>query len=255
MVFSVKNASATMLDRPEPRTVAAGISYWFFCFLVFPFIMVLFSQDEGQALYGAWLDIGYHLFNFVVVIAFFFRYLRESFLMVQVDTKKFLKTVAIGTVAVVALKTLICVLFISSTNEVYANAAWGHLVTTELDLAYYSTALLGAQPLWGTLCLVLLSPVVTSCLLYACVFAPICNNRPWLAYVVMTVAFLIIQLMMIFCLWSADAQIAGFVVQIPIHLIACWTYQRTDTIWTPVAVHTLSNLLLSLLAMLHMGVI
>lgn len=251
----MKKLFPTMLDRPEGRTLISGIPYWAFAFFLFPFMIALFSQDSGQVLYGAWLDMGYHLINFIVVIICFLPYLRESFLNVQLYLKKIFKTVALGVVVVVAIKILMCILFVSSSNELFANAAFGHLLTTESDLAYFSTALIEAQPLWGTLCVVLLTPVVTSCLLYACTFAPICNNRPWLAYIIMTGAFLLIQLIKIFSLWSGDEQLAGFWVQIPIHLLVCWTYQYTDTIWTPIAIHSISNLLLSLGTVLMVGII
>ena len=35
---------------------------------------------------------------------------------------------------------------------------------------------------------------------------------------------------------------ANFCVLLPVHLIACLSYQITDTVWAPIAVHSLSNL-------------
>ena len=212
---------------------------------MFPFICALFSQDEGQQLYGDRIDLIYHLVNFVVAIAIFFAYLKESFLEVQINTKKVLITAIVCAGAIVLLKAAIYLFTFLHHDPFWVDAAWGYLLTTESDMAFYSTALLETQPLWGTLCVVLLTPVTTSCLLYACVFAPVCNNRPWLAYILVTVAFLVIQLLKVFGLWAWDQQLSGFLIQFAIHLIACLSYQITDTIWTPIAVHSLSNLAIS----------
>lgn len=255
MVFAVKKLFPKMLEKPEARTIAPGLACWFFAFFALPFIIALFSMDAGQELYGVWMDIGYHLINFVLVVACFFPYLRDNFLTVQLNTKKFFKTVALGVVAVVAIKVLMFGFSQRSFSELFFDSAFGGLLTTEADLAYYSTALIGEQPIWGTLCMVILTPVVTPCLLYACTFAPICSRRPWLAYVVMIAGFLLTRLMLIFCLWSKDQQIADFWVGLPIHLVACWTYQYTDAIWTPIVVHSISNLLLTLLALVYMGIL
>ena len=255
MVFTVKRFFPKMVDRPETSTIAAGFACWFFAYFALSFIIALFSTDAGQELYGVWMDIGYHVLNFALVSACFFPYLRDNFLTVQLHTKKFFKTVALGTVAVVAIKVLMFGFSQRSFSELFFGSAFGGLLTTEADLAYYSTALIGEQPIWGTLCVVFLTPMVTSCLLYACAFAPICTKRPWLAYVVMIVGFLFTRLMLIFCLWSKEQQIADFWVGLPVHLVACWTYQYTDTIWTPIAIHSISNLLLSLLALFYMGIL
>lgn len=241
-MLTVNKTLPTMLDRPEGRAIGSGFGYWVFAFLVFPFIVALFSQDAGQSLFGDKMDLIYHLINFIVAVAIFLPYLKDSFLGVQLHTKKYLLTVVACAGAIVLLKLILCKLAYFLPSPLWINAAFGCLLTTESDLAFYSVTLLDAQPLLGTLCVVLLTPVTVSCLLYACVFAPVCNNRPWLAYILVVLASLVMHLLKIFGMWSWEQQMANFLVLLPVHLIACLSYHITDTVWAPIAVLSISNL-------------
>lgn len=243
----MKSHFPIMLDRPGTRRIASGITYFLISFYAFPLVGMMFAQDASQELYGAWIDIFYHLCNFVITILIFRRYLADSFLNVQVYTKVFWSTVGICTAAVVVLKVVIFGAAYLSQNTLFLNTAFGTLLTSELDLEFFSTALVLEQPIWGTLVLVLVCPFTISCLLYGCIFAPICNNRPRLAYVVMTGILLLIHAVSIFCHWSSDEQIMMFLISLPVHLIACLSYHIADTVWAPIAVHTFSNLILTIL--------
>ena len=49
-------------------------------------------------------------------------------------------------------------------------------------------------------------------------------------------------------LWRGDAAfvLIGYLVQLPIHLLACWSYQKTDNPWTPLITLVIINLLTSI---------
>ena len=242
-----------MLDKPEGRVIGSGLTYWAFAFLLFPFMIALFSSDEGQLLFGDKLDFIYHLVNFIAAVAIFLPYLKESFFEVQLNVKTFFKTVAACAAGIVLLKLTLCTLAFLSRNLLWIETAFGCLLTTESDLAHYSLSLMELHPLWATLCFVLLTPVTVSCLLYAGIFAPVCNHRPWLAYLLVTVGFLILQLLKVLSVWSLHQELVIFFTQFAVHLIACLAYQLTDTVWAPIATHSLANLTLSLLYLLHIG--
>ena len=239
-----------MIDRPEGRTIAASLPYWLFAFFFLPFLDLFFTADLEAAF---WVDFVYHLINFIVVLILFIPYLRDSFLTVQIYPKKFFKIVGCCIFVVLVLKVAIADWSYALGSALFDGAAFGSWLTTETDLRYYSTSFIAEQPLWGILCVVLMTPVTTACLLYASVFAPISNSRPVLAYVVMTVAFLLIRLAMAFAFWSIEEEVAIFLVQLPIHLVACWAYQQTDTVWAPIAIHTVSNILLTPLSLHYTG--
>ena len=35
--------------------------------------------------------------------------------------------------------------------------------------------------------------------------------------------------------------------QLPIHMLSCWAYQKTDTVWAPIVTHMMVNLAASVL--------
>lgn len=39
--------------------------------------------------------------------------------------------------------------------------------------------------------------------------------------------------------------LSGYLVQLPIHLLMCWSYQKTDNVWTPLISLAVVNLLAS----------
>jgi membrane protease YdiL (CAAX protease family) len=50
-------------------------------------------------------------------------------------------------------------------------------------------------------------------------------------------------------LWRGDAAfvLTGYLVHLPIHLLACWSYQKTDNVWTPLITLAVTNLLTSII--------
>ena len=239
-----------MLDEPDAYTVGTGLGYWLFAFLLLPALLSL-PLLSGLGLTDAgneiWIELGYHAVNFVVIFLTFFTYLKDAFFALWLKPKKVFGTAAICALIIVLLKIVIFLLASFSGNQLFAEAAFGTLLTTEMDLMYFSTALMVEQPLYTMLFVVLLTPITTSCLFYGSVFAPVCTSRPKLAYVLAALTPAVAHLLIVFCMWPMSQQMAIYLIQIPVHLIACWSYQKTDTIWTPILTHMLSNLVLALL--------
>lgn len=118
---------------------------------------------------------------------------------------------------------------------------------TEASALSLPAVILLKHPVIGMLCMVLLTPLTVSCLFYATVFAPVCANRPRLAYLAMALALMIPRIFNIWWLGNAGFEICTYLLQLPVHLLACWAYQKTDTIWAPIAAHALTNLLSGLI--------
>lgn len=250
----MKKLFPSMSERLDDRALG-GIPYWFFCFFLLPALMQLSTITSRGSDYEIWLEIGYHVLNFILSLCFFLPHLKDTFLMVQVRTKIILKTAFFCALTVALYKLLITYIMTANGNMVWANAAFGSLITNESDLLFYSTAILGYQPLWGTLCLSLLAPITVSCLLYGSVFGATCPSRPWLAYPLMAGSILLIRLSMAFCLWPLEEELAIYVVQLPVHMLSCWAYQKTDTIWTPIFLHFFANLILAPFTLAYMGIL
>ena len=244
-----------MIERPEDRTIVSGFVYWPFAFLVFPFLTLILSIGAQDPEYVCWMEIIYHVCNGVVVLPMFASYLKDAFLTVQLQPKRVAGIAAVCAAVIVVLKLTVWALGALSGSMLFFEAAAGSLITSEMDLLFYSSAVLDIQPLWGGLIFVLVAPFVTSCLYYACGFATIGVNRPKLAYLVMAGLLLIPRLLMAFCLWPIQEEMALYLIQLPVHLIACWAYQKTDTIWTPILVHFFSNLATTLLVLYFIATI
>lgn len=102
--------------------------------------------------------------------------------------------------------------------------------------------LLFENPVFGLVCSVLLAPAVISCLYYVCVFAPVSGDRPRLAYLVVAFILLIPHLVNLFLFSPPAYELGLYAAQLVVHLIVCWGYQRTDTVYTPIVSLTVINL-------------
>lgn len=247
-----------MLDEPEPQTAGTGIAYGLVAFFLMPALLSLTVTsalglgDDGSEI---WYEIGYHVINFAVMFLNFFSYLKNAFFNVTLQAKKVFGTAAVCAAVVVVYRLALVVLSVFSGSMLFSEVTFGTLLTTEADLLYYSTAMLSVEPLLGAICVIFLTPITTSCLFYASVFAPACTSRPWLGYLLAVIVPGLSHLSLVFCLWPFAQQMAVYLVQIPVHLLACWSYQKTDTVWTPIFVHLFANLALTPLLLWFMGIL
>ena len=81
-------------------------------------------------------------------------------------------------------------------------------------------------------------------------FAPVCRRSRWLGYLVVTVVLALPCAFDILWRGETDFMVALFILRLPMHWIACWTYQKADTVWAPVATLTVFNLGTSLMALI-----
>ena len=249
----MKKLFPPMFARPETHNIVGGLLYWLFAFLILPGIFTLAVIPVRDVSSEVWMELIYHAINFAVISSFYLSYLKTSFLDVQLYPKKILSTVGICAVVIIILRASVLRILMNTDNYYLTNIAFNTLPTTEMDLLAFPASILFNQPIWGMVYLVFLAPLTVSCMLYGSIFAPICINRPWLAYVAVAILPIIQHLLMVFCLHNPSEQMILFFLHLPVHLIACWSYQKTDTIWTPIGVHMLANLVLSLETMKQIG--
>ena len=110
--------------------------------------------------------------------------------------------------------------------------------------------LLADHPIVTILVFTLFSPFAVGGMFYAVGFAPLASRKPWLGYLMVTVALAIPSAFDILWRGQADMVIPLFLLNLPIHLIACWSYQKADTVWAPIATLSIFNLVTSILSML-----
>lgn len=235
----MKKLFPRMYDHPEASTIVTSAMYWFVCYVLIPFVTtVILIGSYGNTGLVSGFDLGYYTLNFLAMAAIFRQYIMDSFLTVQINTRNFIITTLVAAVIIVVL--VIHTVFFGYVLDM--PMAFSVYPVTETSVLTTSAVAILKHPIAGTVCTVLLAPVTVSCIFYSTVFAPICCNRPWLAYLVMAVTLFIPRLFNIWWLGDMEYELWTYFLHLPIHMLACWSYQKTDTVWTPIAVLALSNL-------------
>lgn len=232
-----------MYDRPENGSVIVGALYWIVCYIAIPFVTTVIAfAFEGELGAVAWVDIIAYGLNFIGMLTIYRSYLSDSFLNVQIQKASFIKTVLIS-IGLVFLTEMAIVIHGLQVN--WDAVLWTYPMS-ETSVLLPTAAVVMKNPVFGTLCMVVLTPVTLSCMFYGTVFAPVACNRPWLGYVVMGAVLLLPRLFNSWWLETGGYEWAVYALQLPVHMIACWAYQKTDTIWAPILTHSGANLLMSL---------
>lgn len=239
----MKRSLPLLFDRPERTMSVAALAYGVLCFWSFPFLMLFSAQGFTDPEALSWFELVYHAFNFGVTVWLFRDYLKDSFLNVQCDVKGIVKITAISvSIMAVYAAALWMLNFVRLPHHFYI-AANGALPLVEMELFNLTEYLIQVNPVFGTICVLFLAPVTISCLYYGASFAPFCAERPWLAYIVITVMLAIPRVCNALTFWPPEEELALYLAQLPLHWIACAAYHKADTIWAPIFVHMAANLL------------
>lgn len=244
-VFLMKQIFPPMNDRPESFMPFATFGYWIFAFVMIPLFMPLIGAGLwNDTQFASWLDLVYHGLNAGVVVYMLRTYFWDSLLNVQLYTKSFIKTVGMALLLMLTLTLALAQYFLPVS--LVADA----FPINEMGVAVSPGIMIRQLPVFGTLCHVLFAPVVVVGLFYAVGFAPFCCRKTWLGYLMVT--FLLMLPPAFDILWRGDAGyvIPIFLVRLPMHWIACWSYQKADTVWAPLATLSIFNLATSLLGMI-----
>lgn len=233
-----------MNERPEFPRLVIGLIYGVLAFFSMPFLMLILIQGsfENEAVMNG-VEIVYHIINGVAGLYIMWEYVKECVLYAPITRRDLLQTVAIGTGIILVLANLEAGLLGLVENDYALWASYGIVPFAELDLFTTPSYLAHLSPIFGTLSLSVFAPIAMSCLFYAVVFAPICCKKPWLAYLVMAIYLAFPRLCNGLTHWDLQLELALYAVHLPLHMVACWTYQKTDTILAPMATLAAVNFL------------
>ena len=238
----MKRNETIMWEYPETPVIIGGVTYNVLAFWSLPFILLLLMQGsfDNDAVKSG-IEFAYHTINFLAAVYIFREYLKDSFINVETNLKVF-KEVVWESFLMIILAAIVlfctCRLFL---NEYVAAGADGILPLFEMELFMYSGMLLDYRPILGTLGAILMGPVTISCLYYATVFAPLGNKKPTLAYIIMAFCIAIPRLCNALTYWFWQEELVLYLVQLPVHMLACRAYHKADTVWAPIAVLMMVN--------------
>lgn len=241
----------TLTERPEINNSIAALVYQVVAYFSIPFLLLLLLQGGRQdwAKVAAGMELAYHAFNFFVALFIFREYLTDTWADFRYGYQKLMKTVSLSTGLIVLIAFILHAMYGFSTGTA-SLIAYGTLPLTEVDLFLLPCDVVAIYPLLGTLCMGFLAPLTISCLYYGAVFAPICYTRPVLAYVAMAVFLAFPRFCNASTYWDPATEWTLYFTQLPLHMIACWAYQKTDSIWAPILTHWIVNLLACVLILL-----
>lgn len=231
-----------MVDRPLTHRVMGGLAYNVVAFWTLPFLLLLLLAGSYRTVAtDAGVEILYHLINCAVAVSILWRYMRDSYINVIACAEEIWAVVWRSALVIFAVAGVIfyaCKFFLGDLANL---GAYGMLPLFEVDLFVQSAIILEQYPILGALTAVLVGPVTVSCLYYACVFAPIASERPVLAYFAMAGFLAIPRICNALTFWQPEEELLLYLVQLPIHLLACRAYQKADTVWAPIALLALVN--------------
>ncbi len=170
------------------------------------------------------------IIDLVVMFLIFREYLSESMQSLRLEWPTCFKTIAIGVGIAAGINAVI---FLCT----------GLLVPAGDLFLHFPTNVMACVPLVNLIFLVVLAPVAFCCMFHATFFGGLCGERPWLAYP-------LVALVLVALHYFGNHDLALFpsvcLCMLPTHLLGCWVYQKTNTVWSSIILVAAVNLLMVL---------
>lgn len=233
-----------MYSKPSTSKIIALIPCWVWVFVLFPMFMPFLGFGFWEQYeHSVWLEISYHVANGIIALFIISDYLKDDWFMVTTDLRFYIKHIAL-TVGLVIIAEFVLLgpltLFGFDIMNMLEN-----LPVVEMSVSHTPLFLIELQPIIGAITLTVFAPISICALFYCFGFAPVCCRKPWLAYLCIAIITLIPPIIDILWRGGAEFVLSGYLVQLPIHLLLCWSYQKTDNVWTPLISLVVINLLAS----------
>ena len=177
------------------------------------------------------INVAYFALNFAVITVVFHDFLWKSLQKAFSAFPRCLATAGIGMGAYQAMNVAI-MLHILLIYPEYANLNNENINTMLTD--NYLIMVIGT---------VLFVPVAEEVVFRGLIFRGIYNRSKVLAYIVSSLAFSAVHVIGYIPNMEILHIILSLIQYLPAGLVLGWTYARTDTIWTPILMHTTINLI------------
>lgn len=244
----MKKKLPVFMEGPETQTMVVSIIYSVLCFFSLPFFLLLFMQGlQDNVKVVSWFEIVFHIVTFLVTLGVFREFLTDNWDTFRINWPEIRHFVMIATGIVLGITLVYYMAYVFVKTDVLYLFGYGTLPISEMNLFMLPSELTVVNPIFGTLCLVGLVPLSTCCLYYAVGFPKAQNVNPWLGYLVVAVLIALPRIANAVTFWIPSQQMILYLAQLPVHMLACWCYRKTDTIFAPMLVHMAANLATCLL--------
>ena len=236
-----------MMDKPDGYMAGASLAYILAMFLILPFFLLVFVMDVFQSETAQlWLELAFHGLSFGLCVRLFRSHFSDSTRYAQQNPKKFLAVTAVCLALSLGVIVGYFLVFrsIRPVNDLVEFGFYYTVPLTEKNFVTYPLNMLMTNPALTFLCMAVFTPVSISCLYYGSCFAQVCYRNPWLAYPAVAALLFLPRLINCFTFrWINEMELILYLTQLPLHLIACYAYQRTESIWSPILIHSVVNVL------------
>lgn len=226
---------------PNKKELILGLLCWFCYLIVFPILFAAFPAFAGDDLRSQFLyNLTVSVSSFLLILGVFRNFLfrsRVPFLMVVL-------TCFFGYIAIMGLDSLMVLLlsFLSSfLKEKPVNM--NQEIVNSFLLTYKGAMIIDVA---------LLAPFIEEFLFRGLIFAPLCKRKPFLAYVVSMSCFAALHVISFIGVQDWSVLLFSALQYLPAGFVLCWSYQRSRSIWSPIALHGVMNFL-SAIAILAMA--
>lgn len=238
-----------MNDLPSTGSVLCLFLYWILAFCLIPLYMPLLCLGLWEtSSFMSWAECIYHCINALTAIVALKEHLKDSFLTVQIDTKEITLTV------LAAIMMMISYVLIAVVGVYLVGFDPFFLVDvfpiSEFTVSMTPSLVVMENPIFGSICVSLIVPFAVCGLFYATGFAPLCCKNTWAGYIVVSLLLFLPVLFDIIWRGNTEIMILHYLLCLPIHLLACWSYQKTDCVWTPITALVIFNLLASVASLI-----
>lgn len=177
------------------------------------------------------LNLVYYIISFVFILIFLFRFLKASFSDLLDSPLKSLQSVVLGYLFYYVVIMIVSALLVFVVKDAANPNSQEVINQTKLDRDVV------------IFIAVLLAPIVEETLFRGAIFGMLRNKHRILAYVITAAAFAVYHLWQFF-LVGFDWTILLYLLQyIPASVALCWCYERSGTIWTPIVLHAIINMI------------
>ena len=197
--------------------------------LILPSLLYLCNIFFNFQLSDTEINFLFFALNFTCVTVIFHRFILENGKKALSSPLKVITTAISGYVVYTLLSYLLSTLIVSLYPEFYnVNDDYiSGLVTNDINLMIVGT--------------VLLVPITEEVLYRGLIFSGLYNRSRALAYIVSILAFAALHVINYIGAYSPLHLLLCFLEYLPAGFCLAWAYAKTDSIWTPILMHTLVN--------------
>lgn len=208
-----------------------GLAYFAFQLVALPSFLVLINNILPTSLSEAQLNFVFFALNFIFVTVICHRFLIENLKCALSAPKRCLQAAGAGMgfywIGSYVVGIVILLLYPDFTNVNDDSIA---------SLAQNNFALIAI----GT---VLLVPVTEETLFRGIIFGGLYKKSPVVAYIVSILSFSALHIIGYIGFYEPMHLLMCLLQYIPAAFCLCWAYTRADSIWAPILIHTINNVI------------